>query len=185
MIKKSSCVNVLLNPFLSFESCFCDLTCLDQSEASGGGGCWGATLCPFSFDFCCAKAMHLKNRTVKKKTVTRHTTKWSWCWCLVYLYHHNIIHPDIWYSCVIPIVSHVENCLAIISSAFERGSFGLLRRFRSQNSNLILSHIFTTKNDLQLVAIPGSLTPSALPCPSLRSLEEFAPLEHRRKENWH
>ena len=31
----------------------------------------------------------------------------------------------------------------------------------------------------------ASLTPSALPCPSLRSLEEFAPLEHRRKENWH
>ena len=31
----------------------------------------------------------------------------------------------------------------------------------------------------------ASLTPSALPCPSLRALEEFAPLEHRRKENWH
>lgn len=74
-------------------------------------------------------------------TVTRHTTKWSWCWCLVDWYHHTSWHPDFWYSFAIPIiVSHVEYCLAIISSAFERGSFGLLRtRFRSsQNSNLIL-----------------------------------------------
>lgn len=96
-------------------------------------------LVPFFFRLLLCKSHAPENQN--GDTVTRHTTKWSWCWCLVYWYHHTSWHPDFWYSFAIPIiVSHVEYCLAIISSAFERGSFGLLRtRFRSsQNSNLIL-----------------------------------------------